>query len=144
MDRGELGMEIEFIGDRENPMAILVKANASVEGIDFFTPESFSQQLGLMSRKKGYLVPAHSHNRVSRTISQTQEVLLLRKGRILVTIFGDDLSVASEIEMTSGDVILLAHGGHKIEMLEDSEILEVKQGPYAGPNDKTHFEVAPK
>ena len=41
--------------------------------------------------------------------------------------------------MYPGDVILLAHGGHKIEVLEDAEILEVKQGPYAGPNDKTHF-----
>jgi hypothetical protein len=122
-------------------MAILVRSDASVDGIEFFTPGTFSQQLGLMSRPSGYVVPAHTHNLVERTITQTQEVLLLRKGRIRVTIYGLEDQAISVLEMAPGDVILLAHGGHKIEMLEKSEILEVKQGPYAGPNDKTHFEV---
>jgi hypothetical protein len=39
-----------------------------------------------------------------------------------------------------GDVILLAYGGHGFEMLEPTEMIEVKQGPYAGDNDKTRFE----
>lgn len=134
-------MNVEFVGDSGNPMAILVRSDASVDGIEFFTPGTFSQQLGLMSRPSGYVVPAHTHNLVERTITQTQEVLLLRKGRIRVTIYGLEDQAISVLEMAPGDVILLAHGGHKIEMLEKSEILEVKQGPYAGPNDKTHFEV---
>ena len=134
-------MSIEFVGDFENPMAILVRSEASVDGIQFFTPGNFSQQLGLMSRPAGYVVPAHTHNLVERTITQTQEVLLLRKGRIRVTIYGLEAQEFSVLEMAAGDVILLAHGGHKIEMLEKSEILEVKQGPYAGLYDKTHFEV---
>jgi hypothetical protein len=85
-------------------------------------------------------VPAHTHNLVERTITQTQEVLLLRSGRIKVTIYDTSSKPISILELNPGDVILLAHGGHEIEMLENSEILEVKQGPYAGPNDKTHFE----
>jgi hypothetical protein len=134
-------VSIEFVGDLDNPMAILVRSEASVDGIQFFTPGNFSQQLGLMSRPTGYVVPAHTHNLVERTITQTQEVLLLRKGRIRVTIYGSEAQEFSVLEMAPGDVILLAHGGHKIEMLEKSEMLEVKQGPYAGPYDKTHFEV---
>ena len=39
-----------------------------------------------------------------------------------------------------GDVILLSSGGHGFEMLENSEIIEVKQGPFAGNIDKTRFE----
>ena len=39
-----------------------------------------------------------------------------------------------------GDVVLLAYGGHGLEMLEDSEMIEVKQGPYAGEMDKIRFE----
>ena len=41
--------------------------------------------------------------------------------------------------LQGGDVILLAEGGHGFEMLEDSEMVEVKQGPYAGDGDKTRF-----
>jgi hypothetical protein len=134
-------MSIEFVGELDNPVAILVRSNAKAEGINFFTPGNFSQQLGLMTRPSGYVVPAHTHNLVERTITQTQEVLLLRKGRIRVTLFGSMKETIAIFELTPGDVILLAHGGHMIEMLEDSEILEVKQGPYAGPDDKTHFEI---
>jgi hypothetical protein len=42
--------------------------------------------------------------------------------------------------LSAGDVILLAFGGHGFEMLEPTEIIEVKQGPYAGDQDKTRFE----
>ncbi len=132
-------MDIQFIGLQDNPMAIIVRTNARSKEIDFLTPNHFSQQLGIMSRPQGYVVPAHTHNLVQRSITQTQEVLLIRKGRILITLYTETLDVHSEVELTAGDVILLAHGGHKIQMLEDTEILEVKQGPYAGPNDKTHF-----
>ena len=41
--------------------------------------------------------------------------------------------------METGDVVLLAHGGHGFKMLEKSEIIEVKQGPYSDDNDKTRF-----
>ena len=132
-------MTVVYVGEIDNPMAVLIRSNERVDGINFFTPGHFSQQLGLMSRSTGYVVPAHTHNLVERKITQTQEVLLLRIGRIRVTIYDENSAAISEIDMYPGDVILLAHGGHKIEVLEDAEILEVKQGPYAGPNDKTHF-----
>jgi len=41
-------------------------------------------------------------------------------------------------------VILLAFGGHGFEMLEATEIIEVKQGPYAGEQDKTRFDPVPR
>jgi hypothetical protein len=65
----------------------------------------------------------------------------MRKGKCLVTLFAENFDIANKIELLSGDVILLAHGAHEIEMIEDCEILEVKQGPYAGPEDKTHVKV---
>ena len=46
--------------------------------------------------------------------------------------------------LEAGDVILLASGGHGFEALEEIEMIEVKQGPYAGDKDKTHFEARPK
>ena len=41
--------------------------------------------------------------------------------------------------LESGDVILLIKGGHGFEVLEDLEMFEVKQGPYAGDADKIKF-----
>jgi len=34
--------------------------------------------------------------------------------------------------LNSGDTILLLRGGHGFNILEDSKIIEVKQGPYYG------------
>jgi hypothetical protein len=135
-------MAVEFYGGSERPSAIVVRAQEKVEGIKFFSPSDYSQQLGLMSRPAGYKVPAHIHNEVSRTITNTQEVLFIRNGQCLVKLFDKDLKVVDEINLATGDVILLAHGGHQIEMQSDCEILEVKQGPYAGENDKTHLELS--
>ena len=39
----------------------------------------------------------------------------------------------------AGDVILLIEGGHGFEVLEEIEMVEVKQGPYAGERDKERF-----
>ncbi len=126
----------EFVGPESDPTAIIVRINESVEGIHFFTPGNFPQQMGLMSRPSGYVVPRHKHNLVRREIELTQEVLLLRKGTMNIEISLDDGSIET-VQLDQGDIILLAKGEHRITMLNDCEILEVKQGPYAGPNDKT-------
>jgi hypothetical protein len=126
----------EFVGPESDPTAIIVRNNESVEGIQFFTPGNFPQQMGLMSRPSGYVVPRHKHNLVRREIELTQEVLLLRKGTMNIEISLDDGSIET-VQLDQGDIILLAKGEHRITMLNDCEILEVKQGPYAGPNDKT-------
>jgi hypothetical protein len=93
-----------------------------------------------MTRPAGYVVPAHIHNEVERKITQTQEVLIIRNGSCLVTLFDSNYTPIEKIVLEKGDVILLANGAHKIEMISECEILEVKQGPYAGNNDKTHIQ----
>ena len=132
-------MEVEYFGDPKNPRAILIRKDTRVDGIQFFSPLDFGMQLGLMSRPSGYIVPSHIHNEVSRNISETQEVLILRKGTIRVNLFDEFQMITDSIVLLAGDVILLASGGLGIEMLEDSEILEVKQGPYLGQDDKKIF-----
>ena len=129
-------MGIEFFGAQDNPSAIVIRRNARTENIEFFSPTHFPQQIGLMSRPNGYLVPSHVHNEIPREISLTQEVLMIRKGYCEVILYSEN-SEETRIELGVGDVILLASGGHSIRMLEDCEILEVKQGPYLGPDDKT-------
>ena len=122
-------------------LAMILRSNFRAEGILFFTPNTFSQQLGYMNRVAGYVIPPHDHNPVLRTIEWTQEVLFIRSGKVRLDIYapGSREYLESHI-LQPGDVVLLAHGGHGFVMLEPSEIIEVKQGPYAGEYDKTRFE----
>ena len=120
-------------------LAVLLQSRYQQEGIAFFTPDDFSQQLGYMNRPEGYVIPPHVHNPVPRQVQYTKEVLFIKSGRVRVDFYNDDQRYLESRILEAGDVILLAYGGHGFEMLEPTEIIEVKQGPYAGDADKTRF-----
>lgn len=121
-------------------LALLLRADYREEGIHFFTPGDYSQQLGYMNRPEGYVIPPHVHNAVPREVQYTKEVLFIKTGRVRVDFYDEDQNYLESRTLSQGDVILLAFGGHGFEMLEASEIIEVKQGPYAGDADKTRFD----
>jgi hypothetical protein len=131
---------VESIIDNGRLLAIIVRRSFRSNGIDFFTPNNFSQQLGYMNRPKGYVITPHVHNPVPREVNYTKEVLFIRSGLVRVDFYDDAKDYLESTILYPGDVILLAFGGHGFEMLEASEIIEVKQGPYAGDGDKTRFE----
>lgn len=124
-------------------LGVILRSSFRSEGIEFFTPNDFSQQLGYMNRPKGYVIEPHVHNPVPREVHFTQEVLFIKSGRIRVDFYKEDKSYYQSRTLDKGDIILLASGGHGFEMLEPSEIVEVKQGPYAGNRDKTRFPPVP-
>ena len=82
----------------------------------------------------------HVHNEVRREVLYTKEVLVIKKGKLRCDFYSDDREYIKSIELFSGDVILLASGGHGFLCQEDTEMYEIKQGPYAGEKDKTRFE----
>lgn len=131
---------VEHIFEDNKLLAIILRTSFQKEGIDFFTPSDFSQQLGYMNRSKGYKIQPHIHNKVERTIDYTQEVLFIKNGLVRVDFYKTDKTYFKSKILNTGDVILLSFGGHGFEMLEDSEIIEVKQGPFAGNIDKSRFE----
>lgn len=120
-------------------LSIIIRADYKKEGISFFTPSDFSQQLGYMNRPKGYVIDPHVHKLVERKVTLTQEVLYIKSGKVLINFYDDHRNYLENRILNAGDVILLAHGGHGFEMLEDAEIIEVKQGPYVGDEDKVRF-----
>jgi mannose-6-phosphate isomerase-like protein (cupin superfamily) len=132
---------VEHIFDEYRMLAIIVHSEYSQEGIEFFTPTNFSQQLAFMCRPAGYRIPAHIHKPTPRSVQYTQETLFIRKGRLRVAFFSESHQYLFARELKTGDVLLLISGGHEFEMLEESEIIEVKQGPYTGDDDKEIFEV---
>lgn len=132
---------IEQIFDDYRMIAIIVYARYRPDGIEFFTPNNFSQQLACMHRPKGYRIAPHWHKPVPREVKFTQETLFIRSGAVRVNFYNEEQAFLEYRDLTTGDVILLVSGGHDFEMLEDSDIVEVKQGPYAGTEDKVHFEA---
>lgn len=130
---------IEHIRHLDAVLAVILRANFHSEGIEFFTPAYFSQQLGYMNRPQGYIIPPHVHNPVAREVQFTKEVLIIKTGKVRVDFYDDDQNYLESRILHQGDIVLLAFGGHGFEMLEASEIVEVKQGPYAGDADKTRF-----
>ena len=130
---------IESIKHKDQLLAIIIRSSFSKPGIEFFTPGDFSQQLGYMNRPKGYTIEPHVHKLVERKVTLTQEVLFLKSGKVKVNFFDNDQVYLESRIVETGDVILLASGGHGFEMLEESEMIEVKQGPYIGDEDKVRF-----
>ena len=130
---------IERITHQGRTLAMLLRTQYHVDGIQFFTPNEFSQQLAYMNRPEGYVIVPHVHNAVPREVQFTKEVLFIKSGKVRVDFYDDDQNYLESRILHHGDVILLAFGGHGFEMLEASEIIEVKQGPYAGEADKLRF-----
>ena len=120
-------------------IAIIIRSNFSKDGIEFFTPNDFSQQLGYMKRSEGYQIEPHIHNSVSREIKLTQEILFIKSGKIRVDLYDEQKEYFESRVLNRGDIILLANSGHGIMVLEKSEIIEVKQGPYLEADDKIRF-----
>lgn len=120
--------------------AIIIDALDDEPGIKFFTDPSLSQQLASMSYRAGKIILAHTHNPTERLVHMTQEALFIRRGRLRVDFYDVGQVWRLSRVLSAGDVILLVAGGHGFEVLEDLNMIEVKQGPYAGDQDKTVFE----
>ena len=130
---------IEQIVKGNRLLSIIIRATYKSEGIKFFTPDDFSQQLAYMNRSKNYVIPPHVHNEVRKNVHLTQEVLIIKSGKVRVDYYDENKNYFESVILNEGDIVLLAYGGHGFEMLEDSEIIEVKQGPFTEDLDKIRF-----
>lgn len=131
---------IKNIVHNDKQLAIIIKRDYQKDGVEFFTPNEFSQQLAYMRHKKGKKIDAHIHNIVKREVLLTKEVLVIKKGKLRVDFYDDDKNYIKSTIIEKGDVILLAYGGHGFEVLEDCDMIEIKQGPFLGTEDKVRFE----
>lgn len=125
-------------------LAIIIRASFSEPGIQFFTPDSFSQQIAFMKYPPGRVIQPHVHNPVPREVHYTQEVLFIRKGKIRVDFYSPERKYLESQILCQNDTILLIMGGHGFEVLEEIEMIEVKQGPYVGNADKVRFDAPEK
>jgi hypothetical protein len=132
---------IEEIRHRRQLLALIISHRFREPGVHFFTPDDLSQQLAYMRHPAGRIIQPHVHNPVAREVKYTQEVLFIKRGRLRVDFFDDNQVFLESRILEAGDTILLVTGGHGFEVLEEVEMIEVKQGPYVGELDKTCFKA---
>jgi hypothetical protein len=131
----------EEIKYNDKLIAIILRSNYTSDRTTFFSAPNFSQQLGYIVYKKNGIIKAHFHKEVHRKITLVQEVLFIKKGKLAVNFYTADKEYIASRELSTGDIIFLCSGGHGFKMLKDTEMIEVKQGPYAGKeSDKEVFE----
>ncbi len=131
---------MEIIKKKDKTLAIIVRDDHKCDGIDFVTPGEYSQQVAYMHHPEGKVIAAHVHNLVHRNVVLTQEVLFIKKGKLRVDFYDEYKDYLESRILNAGDVILLVSGGHGFKALEELEMIEVKQGPYAGDADKERFD----
>lgn len=112
------------------------------EGLDFLTSDSSFIQVGTWNYQKNKTLDAHFHNCFERSAHRTQEVVYVIEGSIKCNLFKEDTTFIETVIIDSGMLIVQHQGVHEYEIVEDSKVLEVKNGPYFGPEkDRTRVNV---
>ena len=116
-------------------IAIIFKCRDDKElnqGINFLTNPENPLQVGILNHPKGHVIPLHVHNYLERVIYETQEMLYVEKGKMKVSFCDNNKNKIGEEVLEEGDLVALLKKAHGMEMLKDSKIIYVKQGPYTG------------
>lgn len=131
--------DIEVIRDGDRRLALIIRDARTDERVKFFSDSGDDLQVGAFSMAQGAEIQPHVHKNFARHPIQTTEVLVMQAGRMKVDFYSLTRVYLESRELAAGDVIVLFDGGHGFIMLEDVRMLEIKQGPYAGDQDKERF-----
>jgi hypothetical protein len=126
-------MAVKIIKKDNEVLAKLIPSEDWNEGLGFYSEDDDFIQVGTWRYNSGKELLAHIHNEVERKINRTQEVLYIRKGKISAKIYDLQENFVEEITVNQGDTLILLNSGHGYTILEDdTQVLEVKNGPYLG------------
>lgn len=125
-------MSVERIEYNGVKYAEIIWAHVRVEKTTFFSPAESSFQFGLLAHKAGYAEPPHLHKSTVRVINDLQQMFVVQRGVVAVQLYSDEGDLLREIELHSGDAVVLIHGVHAIRVIEDMQCISVKQGPFLG------------
>jgi hypothetical protein len=130
---------VETLTAHGKVLCLIVTTEALPSETTFHTNPEHALQVGHIVHSAGHEIPRHIHVPVERQITGTPEVLMVRHGRCQIDVYDSSRHLVATRELAAGDILVLLAGGHGFRMLEDTVLLEVKQGPYAGPAEKEQF-----
>lgn len=130
------GLWVEF---QSKILAGLVKGSFEPEGALFATEDHFRLQVAIMKRPLDHVIQPHVHIGQKRIIYGTQEILVIKQGRMIADLYSDSREYLVSLTAEKGDILILNYGGHGFEMEEECVFIEVKQGPFNPNLDKELF-----
>ena len=131
--------DVEQITASGTTLAVIIRSTMVPSATTFFTPPEYKQQVGFVVYPAGGVVERHTHVPLERHLVGTSEVIVVRSGRCELDVYDDDRVLVATRSLEAGDVMLMVSGGHGFRMTEDTVLLEVKQGPYTGLDEKERF-----
>lgn len=130
---------VEIISSDGVELCYVVKADYEPAETTFITRPEYKQQVGFIKYGAGGRIARHVHLPLERTIVGTSEVVLVRRGRCRLEVFSEGRELVATRELGTGDLVLMVAGGHGFKVHDDTVLLEVKQGPYIGLEEKERF-----
>jgi len=127
-----LTMEAEIIKHNNKRYAFIIRKQKEFIGKQFFGESKDFLQIGYMNLNKNDVIQPHKHIKKEIRVKLTQEVLYMLSGKMKVNFYDSKNKIIDNTILFDGDLIILLSGGHGFEFLEDSKIIEIKQGPYKG------------
>jgi len=109
-------------------------------GVNFITPPNLGQQVGFIKHKKNHNIIPHLHLKNKRKIDYMSEVLIIQKGKIRIDLYSLKKKYLFSKILKKDDILILIKGAHGFEVLDNCEMIEIKQGPFDKKVDKIRFE----
>lgn len=131
---------VEIISAHGLALAYIIRSDWMPTKTEFLTPDHLGQQMGMIVYDAGQHIQPHLHLPIVREVHGTTECIVVRKGKCAVDLYDAAQALVATCELRCGDIVLLLEGGHGFRMHEDTVLFEVKQGPYAGVQDKLRFD----
>ena len=131
---------IENIYHKKKLYAIIIKNKyRKKKGISFFSTPNLPQQFGYINQKTNHYILPHIHQKRKTKVLLTTEILLILKGILRVDFYTEKKKYLFSKKITKGDLIFLMHGAHGFKILKETQMIEVKQGPFKIAKDKEKF-----
>jgi hypothetical protein len=135
-----MNTNIQKIAKGNQIYAIVIRQSLPQEGYNFISDDKDSLQVGVNHYAANTTNKPHFHLPLERALQDTLEVLHIDFGKCLLYIYDENQTRFFDTEIQTGDTLILLKGGHSLKILEKTKIIEVKQGPYLGPQkDKVVF-----
>ena len=126
-------MKIKEISFENQLYAFVCSLNDVSKGLEFLSDDSDFIQLGTWNYEKNFSTVPHYHLEHDKPSNLTQEVVLVHKGSVKCRLFTKEGNYVDEVDINEGELIVQIYGVHEYIMNEDSIVLEIKNGPYYGP-----------
>jgi mannose-6-phosphate isomerase-like protein (cupin superfamily) len=130
---------VELITANGQTLCYIIRGDTRPTDTTFITPPEAKQQVGFIVYPKGGVISRHIHRPLERHIIGMSEVLVVRSGHCQIDVYDEQENLVTAQNLYENDVVVMVGGGHGFQIKEDTVLLEIKQGPYLGAEDKKLF-----